>query len=398
MEILKRKNLLILLFCLPLVLSGQQYLTYYHDNVYRDYILYLPDNLPEDAPLVFMFHGYSGSAHGMMNYCGMNQIANENKFAVCYPQGTSDDWNNHFWHVGYDFHLNETVDDVGFVVELANYLQSNYNLSSQFAFCSGMSNGGDMSYLMACQASETFMAAAPVAGCMMKWIYDSCEPENVMPIFATNGTNDNTTWWNGDINNVAGWGAYMSVMDAIEFWTDLNNTSDYIVEYLPDLDPDDGSYIKAEMYTKGDNNQEVWLYKIVDGGHDWPGSWGNMDVNSSEEIWDFFELVIQNSAQGINDNQPNSIFKVHQNYPNPFSYVTTISYELYKKSKVIVSIYNVFGEEVAQFVNAIQQPGVKTVSWTIPNDNRAGINAGVYFCIVQAENSRQVKQMILLKE
>ena len=35
-------------------------------------------------------------------------------------------------------------------------------------------------------------------------------------------------------------------------------------------------------------NAEVWLYEVVGGGHDWPGSNGNMDINASEEIWSFF--------------------------------------------------------------------------------------------------------------
>ena len=54
----------------------------------------------------------------------MNDIADEYGFAVCYPRGTVDDSGNRFWNVGYDFHPNETVDDVDFLKELAIYLQS----------------------------------------------------------------------------------------------------------------------------------------------------------------------------------------------------------------------------------------------------------------------------------
>ena len=36
-------------------------------------------------------------------------------------------------------------------------------------------------------------------------------------------------------------------------------------------------------------NHEVWLCKIVNGGHDWPGAWGNMDIIASEVIWQFFD-------------------------------------------------------------------------------------------------------------
>jgi len=325
---------------LPIVNHGQQYLTYTHDGLTRDYILYLPNNLPDDAPLVFMLHGYSGSANGIMNYCGMNQLAVEHKFVVCYPQGTDDDWGNNFWNVGYEFHSNETVDDVGFITALADYLQTNYNLSKQFTFCSGMSNGGDMSYMLACQASETFLSVAPVAGCMMKWIYDMCQPEKVMPIFATNGTDDDITFWEGDINNEDGWGAYMGVMDAINFWSELNNTTDLIIEMLPDTDPNDGSTITAEKYIKGTNNQEVWLYKIVNGGHDWPGAWGNMDIDTSEEIWAYFEMVMNNTIAGGSETEmENNLVSF---YPNPAKSVITVQTSGY--DVIHYSIVNIRGQ------------------------------------------------------
>jgi polyhydroxybutyrate depolymerase len=35
------------------------------------------------------------------------------------------------------------------------------------------------------------------------------------------------------------------------------------------------------------------FYNVINGGHDWPGEWGNMDINVSKEIWSFFEKVKQ---------------------------------------------------------------------------------------------------------
>jgi polyhydroxybutyrate depolymerase len=35
------------------------------------------------------------------------------------------------------------------------------------------------------------------------------------------------------------------------------------------------------------------FYKVVNGGHDWPGAWGNKDINTSEEIWHFFEKYLK---------------------------------------------------------------------------------------------------------
>ena len=80
----------------------------------RQYILYIPESLPPNAPLIFLMHGFTGSAIGMYNYSGMQSVADENNFAICYPNGTIDQNGDRFWNVGYNFHQNQSVDDVGF--------------------------------------------------------------------------------------------------------------------------------------------------------------------------------------------------------------------------------------------------------------------------------------------
>ena len=159
------KKFLTLFLLVLSIISAKAQFTFEIGGQIRQYYLHLPKSLPVEAPLVFVLHGYSGSAESIMDYSGMNHVADDSGFAVCYPQGTIDRWGNHFWNVGYSFHQDETVDDVEFLTALAQYLQSEYNLSSQYTFCSGMSNGGDMSYLLACQASDVFMLSVlwPVA-------------------------------------------------------------------------------------------------------------------------------------------------------------------------------------------------------------------------------------------
>ena len=263
-------------------------LTFEFDGIERNYLLYMPSNLPNNAPLVFVLHGYTGSAAGIMGYSDMNNVADENGFAVCYPQGTTDQYDNAFFNVGYAFQNNPTVDDVGFIVALANYLQNTYQLSVENTFATGFSNGGDMCYMLACQASSTFRAVAPVAGLIMEDIYNSCNAENAIPIFETHGTADNTSLYEGDPYNNDGWGVYLDIPSTIDFFVNQNNLTDLIFSELPDLDPNDGSVIESYIYSSNSSNNEIWLYKVIDGEHDWPGAWGNMDVNISQEIWRFF--------------------------------------------------------------------------------------------------------------
>ena len=260
---------------------------FYYDGINRKYYLYEPDSIQNNAPLVFVLHGYSGSANSIINYSFMNAVADEHGFAVCYPQGTRDQYNNRFWNVGYDFHDNQNVDDVGFLTALATHLQLEYGYSVNNTFVTGMSNGGDMSYMIACQAHDIFRAIAPVAGCMMEWIYDTCDSVPV-PVLEIHGTDDNVTLWEGDMDNNDGWGAYLSTLDGINFWVETNECTNSEHINLPNIDINDGSHVIKHTYFECANNSDVWLYEVVNGGHDWPGSNGNMDIDSSTDIWSFF--------------------------------------------------------------------------------------------------------------
>ena len=271
----------------------------------RQYILHRPDGLQENSPLVFVLHGLGGSASGIREYSRMDKVADENGFAVCYPQGTggSEDTKytkkgTHFWNVGYEVHKNETVDDVEFITSLAMFLQEKYNLDSEKTFCTGMSNGGDMSYLLGCAAPDIFKAIAPITGCMMKWIYDSCNENDPVPVFHVHGTADHTTYYDGDEENRDEWGAYMGVERTINLWIERNECSNTSVDTLPDIDKNDGSIVVAQKNTGGKNNNEVWFYKVIGGDHEWPQGWpknsGNQDLNTSAEIWNFFQHSMKN--------------------------------------------------------------------------------------------------------
>ena len=390
----------LLLFPLPFALAQPELHQFSHGGLNREYYLYLPDSMEVDSPLLFVFHGYSGSASGIMNYSGLNQIADENSFAVCYPQGLIDDWDYSFWNVGYDWHVDETVDDVGFIISLAQYLQTEYNLSTDNTFSTGMSNGGDMSYLLACEASEIFRAIAPVAGCMMTWIYDSCTPANPMPVFEIHGTYDNITWWEGadEIFN-DGWGPWESVDTTFNFWIQLNGCTDFTMDTLPDINTSDGSYVISHKNTNGVNNNEVWLYEVVNGGHDWPGAYGNMDINSSEEIWNFFTNFIDNSLGITNKNeiQKPNIFLLQQNYPNPFNPVTTLIYSLTEENMVKITVYDMLGRKVRTLVNAAREAGRWSVRWDATNDQGGPVSDGVYLYQIRTDKFSETKKMIFIK-
>lgn len=261
-----------------------------HDGLVREFRLHLPPELPPGAPLVVAMHGYTSSAATLQRYSGLDDLADEHGFVVVYPEGSRDRWGEQFFEVGYDFHTG-TVDDVGFVRALVALLVEDQGLDAAAVFATGMSNGGDMSYRLACEAPELVRAIAPVSGCMMGWLAASCAPENPPPVLEIHGTADDVTLWAGDVDNTDGWGAYLSTEAGIAHWTALHGLDDVDEEALPDLDPSDGSTVRTERWHGVDRPGEVWLYAVEGGGHDWPGAWGNQDIDASAEIWGFFAAM-----------------------------------------------------------------------------------------------------------
>jgi len=297
-ELIKVKRYLGII-CFILIIQSAVSQNYYItiDGYTRQYHLHVPNSISEDASLIFVLHGYSGSAASIRDYTGFNQLADEYGFVVCYPQGLVDDWGNRFWNM-----------------------------------------------------------------------YDT-----------------------------QGYGPYLPVLNTFDFWVQKNECAQSVVEVFPDIYPYDGSIVESTKFKKGLFNNEVWLYKVDSGGHDWPGSWGNMDIDATEEIWKFFTQVIQNGAQDINDKLIENDIKTGHNYPNPFNSATTIIYQLSNKSHVDLTIFDITGKVVAHLVNDIQDPGIKSVHWEAINSNGNPVKQGIYICKIEVRKTVQHLKMILVK-
>jgi len=97
---------------------------------------------------------------------------------------------------------------------------------------------------------------------------------------------------------------------------------------------------------------------------------------------------------GINDNgmqDPGSMM-LQQNFPNPFSQVTTVKYFLPAASTVLLTVGNILGREVATLRNGMETEGWHNVSWD--SGNSAG---GIYFCRLVAGSHQSTIKMILIK-
>jgi Poly(3-hydroxybutyrate) depolymerase len=242
-----------------------------------------------------------------MEYSGMNAVADREGFMVIYPQGTTDSEGNTFFNVGYEFHKDSTIDDVSFIRDLFVSLSEEYGLKRKQGFATGMSNGGDMSYLLACTSADLFRAVAPVAGSLMAKTKEICNTQSIVPIFEIHGTGDQITLFDGDMENKGGWGAYYDLPSTINFFADAYNLDKRSTKIIAKKGEGSEYDIYLQRHWSQNSDDEVWMYEIVEGRHVWPGfkiHWwenpifwyyfgsGNEDINASEEIWRFFKRYL----------------------------------------------------------------------------------------------------------
>ena len=296
--------------------------TILHNNLTREYILYVPASYEEGtpAPLVFNFHGYTSNALQQMFYGDFRPIADTAGFVVVHPQGTNDQLGNPHWNVGWG---SSTVDDVGFTKALIDSLSEEYTINPERIYSTGMSNGGFFSYKLACELSDKIAAIASVTGSMNTGQNGSCSPSHPMPVMEVHGTADPTVPYTGNF-------AFAPIPSVVNFWVDFNDTETTpVVTLIEDTNTSDGSTAEHYLYEDGNNGVDVEHYKILNGGHTWPGTaFGgagtNQDVNASKEIWRFFSQYDINGLINPTAVHPLSAIENIQVYPNPTTSAITI--------------------------------------------------------------------------
>lgn len=323
---MKKLFVVIVIALLPFLVFSQQTITksMMHDGKERSYITYIPDNYTGDTavPLVFNFHGYTSNATEQMWYGDFRAIADTAGFIIVHPEGTLLNGSTH-WNVG-GWTLGSTTDDVGFTEAMIDALAGQYNIDLDRIYSTGMSNGGYMSFLLACQLGDKIAAVASVTGSMTPQIFDNCNPTHPTPILQVHGLADPVVPYFG-----AAW--TKPINDVVAYWTAYNRCSNTpIVTAVPNTSLLDGSTVKHELYEGGDNGTIVEHYRITGGGHTWPGTASNslgtnQDFDASLEIWRFFSRYDLSGVSGVTSTpQQNDDRLSIKVYPNPTNAQLTI--------------------------------------------------------------------------
>jgi polyhydroxybutyrate depolymerase len=265
----------------------------------RTYVLHIPRSYDgsKPFPVVLAFHGGASNAEQMVDFCGLNEKADQAGFLVVYPNGTGRSEKALTWNGGNccGYAVLNKVDDVAFVRALLDDLAGVATINPRRVYATGMSNGAIMAYRLASELSERIAAIAPVSGPMGT---EQCHPRRPVSVLHFHGTDDEFAPFNGGkgAKSVSGTDFY-SVAHSIHAWVKANGCPDQPRE---DRWPDksrDGTRITCKTYGPGKEGAEVVLVIIDGGGHTWPGreprvrllGKSTKNISANDLMWDFFE-------------------------------------------------------------------------------------------------------------
>lgn len=288
--------LLALIALNPADCPGERLDTVLHDNRQREYHLYVPpahDGVTP-LPLVIGLHGFAATPVGFRKDTGIDLVAEREGFYVVYPAALLGSWHMRGYVPG-------AVDDIGFLETLIDHLASFLPIDQDRVYIAGQSQAGFLAHQAACILSDRIAGIALVgSGAIPDRVAALCAADTPTAIIAFHGTSDLTVPFGGrefsPSDPFAGVPT-MPVPDSMAFWAAQNGCgSEPIFTELPDMDPNDNTLVETFEWTNCDPNADVTLYKIINGGHTWPGSIrpiGNgrrsNEFVASEVMWEFFK-------------------------------------------------------------------------------------------------------------
>lgn len=274
--------------------AGSHRLHLRHDGLERDFIVHVPQTYRAErpVPLVLALHGGGGSMQVMARdrLYGLIERSEASGWIVAFPNGYSRLPGGRFatWNAGIccGGARDSGSDDVGFLRAVVADVQRRLAIDPRRVFAAGMSNGGMMSYRLACEASDLFRAVASVAGTDGT---TDCRPGRPVPVFHIHAKDDDRVLFNGGSGSASDTHAdFVSVPATVDKWTRLDACTGPTQTVLQ------RPGVTCEVRSGCAGGAEVRLCVTDTGGHAWPGGRkalggkGSTALDATDEIWAFF--------------------------------------------------------------------------------------------------------------
>lgn len=235
----------------------------------RPYSEFVPSSYSSKSPipLVIALHGYSSSGKQLESFVNFKAVAEQRGFILVSPDGTVDATGNQFWNateVCCNFF--SEVDDDAYLISILNDMESKYSIDPKRIYFVGHSNGGFMSYRMACNHSDRIAAIASLAGATFLNSSD-CAAKNPVSVLQIHGTSDTTILYNGGA--ILG-KQYPSATASATQWATFDRCSNNASPRADKLDLVTniaGSETSIMAWNNCRNGTEVELWTVDQGGH-----------------------------------------------------------------------------------------------------------------------------------
>lgn len=164
-------------------------------------------------PLIVVLHGYGVNGFTQTAYFGLGGVADRDEALLIAPDGTLDSSGKQFWNADpacCDFG-NKNPDDVAYIGGLIDDISATWPVDPEAVYLVGHSNGGFMSYRMACERADVIAAIAPLAG-MASSTPAACQPSRAVNVLHLHGTADAAVPYQSGGSGIGALGAEGSVL------------------------------------------------------------------------------------------------------------------------------------------------------------------------------------------
>ena len=252
------------------------------------------------CPVLIALHGGGGRANGAQFAAGtgLAAVGAARGYIVLAPDALGDNWNDGRPE------LADGIDDVGFIRAMLADVRGRVGVDAARIFVTGASNGGLMSYRLACEGAGTFRAVAPVIANLSVNLIEHCRPTGNVSVFMMPGTVDRLMPFAGGAvaPGRVDRGTIVSSDRTLEFWrTALGCRGAPRTERFDPVR--DATSVAVTRFDSCRGGAVVQRWTVEGGGHTWPGREGGgglrarlvgptaTEFNATEKILDFFQEV-----------------------------------------------------------------------------------------------------------
>lgn len=256
----------------------------------RSYLLSVPGSYDPSipTPLVISLHGFMQWPAHQLYTTHWDELADQVGFIVVHPSGTGFPKR---WRTSPQMESGtEALVDVIFISDLIDKLEAEYNIDPQRIYANGLSNGGGMSVLLACELSDRIAAIGTVAGAYT-FPWSECRSPRPVPAIVFHGTADPIVPFDGGVVD-NGRFDFPPIPDWVAGLAQFNHCNPVPIDI-----PTAGNVIGIQ-YPDCEQDADVIFYTIAGGGHSWPGgsplpefiagSTSN-DIDATQTMWEFFQ-------------------------------------------------------------------------------------------------------------